>query len=72
MSDADWMMRARANWVHDEPFTVTVLDGRWVCGVCGYEYDGRRLEDITDDWVNPATGHGADCGCISCHMSQNQ
>jgi len=25
-----------------------------------------------DDWVNPVTGHGADCGCISCHMSQVQ
>lgn len=25
-----------------------------------------------DDWVNPVTGHGGDCGCISCHMSQTQ
>ena len=25
-----------------------------------------------DDWVNPVTGHGGDCGCISCHLSQTQ
>lgn len=24
------------------------------------------------EWVNPKTGHGEDCGCISCHMSQTQ
>ena len=25
-----------------------------------------------DDWTNSVTGHGGDCGCISCHMSQVQ
>ena len=25
--------------------------------------------DVADDWVNPKTGHGADCGCISCHLA---
>ena len=24
------------------------------------------------DWVNPVTGHGADCGCLPCYLSQNQ
>ena len=36
----------------------------------------RRLEahgvwhHRPDEWVNPATGHGPDCGCLSCHLSQ--
>ena len=33
---------------------------------CGHAAEGD------DDWTNPVTGHGADCGCISCHMSQVQ
>ena len=37
-------------------------------GYCGHCHDWIR----DSDWVNPVTGHGEDCGCISCHMSQVQ
>ena len=45
---------------------------KWVCVVCGYEYDpevgdpdsgiapGTAFEDIPDDWVCPLCGVGKD------------
>ncbi len=45
---------------------------KWVCIVCGYEYDpevgdpdnevapGTAFEDISDDWVCPECGVGKD------------
>lgn len=45
---------------------------KWVCVVCGYEYDpeagdpdsgiapGTKFEDIHDDWVCPLCGVGKD------------
>ena len=43
---------------------------KWVCQVCGYEYDpkrgdpgngvkaGTKFEDVPDDWVCPDCGAG--------------
>lgn len=34
---------------------------RWVCTVCGYEYDGDTpFEDLPDDWTCPVCGVGKD------------
>lgn len=45
------------------------------CGQCSWQsrMTAAEFADAVasqDDWVNPATGHGGDCGCIACHMSQ--
>ncbi|MEZ0535901.1 rubredoxin [Caldicellulosiruptoraceae bacterium PP1] len=46
--------------------------GKWVCTICGYEYDpekgdpdnnippGTKFEDLPDDWVCPVCGVGKD------------
>ncbi len=35
---------------------------KWVCTVCGYEYDeeeaGETFEQLPDDWVCPVCGAG--------------
>ena len=38
---------------------------KWVCTVCGYEYDpeengGISFEDLPDDWTCPLCGVGKD------------
>ena len=38
---------------------------KWVCTVCGYEYDpeengGVKFEDLPDDWTCPLCGVGKD------------
>jgi rubredoxin len=45
---------------------------KWVCGVCGYEYDpaigdpehgvasGTSFDDVPDSWVCPVCGAGKD------------
>lgn len=49
-----------------------VVDMKWVCNICGYEYDeeqgdpdngiepGTKFEDLPDDFVCPLCGVGKD------------
>ncbi len=42
-----------------------LIMGKWVCSVCGYEYDpaendGVAFEDLPEDWTCPLCGVGKD------------
>ncbi len=44
---------------HEEEKAEPSAAEKWVCTVCGYEYDGEiPFEDLPDDWVCPLCGVG--------------
>lgn len=48
-----------------KPFEVNMAAQKYVCDVCGYEYDpenenGVAFDDLPDDWVCPVCGAGKD------------
>lgn len=40
------------------PAPAKQASGKWVCSICGYEYDGSQgpFEDLPDDWKCPLCG----------------
>ncbi len=60
------------NEVNNDTFTGGFAMDKYVCDVCGYEYDpevgdpdngiapGTSFEDLPEDWVCPVCGVGKD------------